>query len=109
MNQLALPLARRTDPQTSHAAADRVPSFKAKHEAAIYGAIFEAGERGATAKEIASVTDLTDVQVNRRLSAMGERRVIKRKVIEWIEVRGQMFARCVYEKRNGCAVWRVTR
>ena len=102
MNQLALPLSRKTDPQTSHDAADRVPSFKAKHEAAIFGAIIVAGKRGATAKEIAAEIGLTDVQVNRRLGAMGERGVIWRRLV------GYEYETPIYEKRNGCAVWRVS-
>lgn len=103
MNQLALsfavPLARRTDPQTSHDAAEKSESFTAKHEARIFCAIADAGERGATAKEIASCTGLTDVQVNRRLGNMGERGVIARRFK--IDAKHSKD----FQARNGCSVW----
>lgn len=99
--QLALfddpPRARRHDPATSKKAAQKAMSFKAHHEGAIYAAICEA-ENGRTAKEIAIVTGLTDVQVNRRLSNMGERGLIERRAVpggkpgEW-------------QERGRCAVW----
>lgn len=83
------PIVRRGDPSTSHKAAQRALNFKAKHEAAIFAAIAEAGSQGATAKEISRATGLTDVQANRRLSAMGERGLIRRNGME----------------RNGCKAW----
>lgn len=83
------PRARRTDVETSHQAAERATRFVAGHEAKCFGAIHDAGERGATAKEIARSTGLSDVQVNRRLGNMGERGVIRRNG----------------EKRDGCMVW----
>lgn len=98
MQQLAIPLARRSDPETSYRAADRATQFKAKHESTIFNAIFEAGPRGATAKEIAAVTGLTDVQVNRRLGNMGRRGVIERNANTDCSE---------YEQRGGCCVWRV--
>lgn len=82
-------LARSTDPETSHEAAEKAASFAGKHEAACFGAIHDAGAFGATAKEIARATGLTDVQVNRRLGNMGERGLIRRNG----------------DKREGCAVW----
>ncbi len=95
MIQLALdipivPTARRSDPETSHAAAARAAGFAGKHEATIFRAIDDAGIRGATAKEIACLTGLTDVQVNRRLGAMGRPPGV-------IQRNG--------EKRGGCMVW----
>jgi hypothetical protein len=83
------PRARRLDPETSHEAAEKAAGFAARHEAAIFGAIHDSGPRGATAKEIARSTRLTDVQVNRRLGNMGERGLIRRNG----------------EKRDGCMVW----
>lgn len=98
MQQLALSLSRRTDPITSRVAAERAVNFRAKHESLIYGAIFEAGDHGSTAKEIAAVTGLTDVQVNRRLGAMGQRGVIER----------NPHSDCSgFEQRGGCCVWWV--
>ncbi len=103
MVQLGLTLARRTDVNTSHEAAAKVGSYRAKHEAAIFGAICEAGERGATAKDIAAVTGLTDVQVSRRLGSMGERGLIVRGMVElW-------HGEYEYAKREGCCVWRATK
>lgn len=87
-------LARRADPETSKQAAREAVTFTGKHEAAIFGAIHDAGERGATAKEIARSTGLTDVQVNRRLGAMGERGLIERRYEG-----GELV------KREGCAIW----
>jgi predicted transcriptional regulator len=84
-------LARRTDPQTSHDAAQLSLEFSAKHEAKIFGAICDAAAYGATAKEIARVTNLSDVQVNRRLGNMGARGLIVRNRDE---------------HREGCCVWR---
>jgi len=89
-------LARRTDPATSHNAAAKVPTFKAKHEAAIYAAICDCPKFGATAKEIAIATGLTDVQVNRRLADMGRRRLIERNA--HMDCSG-------FWQRNGCCVW----
>lgn len=83
------PLARKHDLETSVQAAERAATFAGKHEAACFGVIHDAGERGATAKEIARRNGLSDVQVNRRLGNMGERGVIRRN--------GQ--------KRDGCMVW----
>lgn len=93
------PLARKSDPATSHDAAEKSESFSAKHEARIFGAIADAGERGATAKEIASCTGLTDVQVNRRLGNMGERGVIARRFK--IDAKHSKD----FQARNGCSVW----
>ena len=98
MTQLSLELSRKSDPETSHSAADRAVTFKARHEGVIFGAIYDAGARGATAKEIAAATGLTDVQVNRRLGAMGERGLIKRAMLTHLSP-------FKYEQRAGCAVW----
>lgn len=90
------PRARRADPQTSHQAAKRAAEFAGNHEARIFDAIQAAGNRGATAKEIAAVTGLTDVQVSRRLKAMGETERIERRALT--DCSG-------FESRNGCAIW----
>lgn len=60
--------ARRSDPETSHAAAERV-NFAAAHYRAISGAL--AGCE-ATIYQIASLTGLSHVQVARRLPEMQE-------------------------------------
>lgn len=104
MNQLAInfdPItrARRSDPVTSQDAAQRAMLFACSHEATCFGAIHDAGDKGATAKEIAALTKLTDVQVSRRLGNMGERGLITRKLKP--EAKGERD----FEARGGCAVW----
>lgn len=100
MNQLAMnfdaPRARRSDPATSHDAAERARAFTAKHEATIFGAISDAGDTGATYKEIAKATGMEPVAVARRLSAMGARGLIERSAKS--DCSG-------FEARYGCAVW----
>jgi DNA-binding MarR family transcriptional regulator len=97
------PLARRTDPQTSHAAAARAALFTGDHETRILAAIDRAGAQGATAKEIATATGLTDVQVNRRLCRMGERRLIERRFTPEAERPSPM--EFDYQKRGRHAIW----
>lgn len=64
--------ARRTDPHTSHEAAQRV-TFAAAHYRAIKGAFGQAehyGDGTATIYQIAAASGLTHVQVARRLPEM---------------------------------------
>lgn len=99
MNQLSIfdaPLARARDPQTSHDAAARVDTFKASHEAAVFAAICDAGERGATYREIALAARMEPVAVARRLKAMEARGLIQRSALT--DCSG-------FESRNGMAVW----
>ena len=106
MIQLSLldpPRARRTDPATSHAAADRTHKFAANHEAICFGVIADMGARGATAKDVAAYSRLDDVQANRRLSAMGARGLIARIQIGWKD--GKRGPVPVFVERYGCAVW----
>jgi predicted Rossmann fold nucleotide-binding protein DprA/Smf involved in DNA uptake len=62
--QLSLPLARRSDPETSHAAAVRVVEFSAGHHAAIIAALRDGP---ATIYGIAERTRLEVHAVARRL------------------------------------------
>lgn len=96
MTHAPTPRARRADPDTSRAAAANAAEFAGDHERRILAAIKAAGERGATAKEIARTTGLTDVQVNRRLHAMTgiERRLRKDAASDRD-----------FERREGCAIW----
>ena len=71
----------------------------------IYAAIGEAGSSGATFREIAAATGLDPVQVERRLSAMGERGLIERRFLGYGQGR-DIFTAC-YEKRRGCSIWRL--
>jgi DNA-binding MarR family transcriptional regulator len=80
-------MVRRSDPDTSAKAAVKALEFKAGHEAQVYAAL---ANGDMTAKEIAQVTGLTDVQVSRRLGAMSERKLIERTGVV----------------RNNCCVWR---
>ena len=95
----ATPLSRRSDPETSHAAAEKSADFRAKHEARIFGAIFDAGEKGATYKEIAAATGMEPVAVARRLKGMERRGLIERSALT--DCSG-------FESRDGCACWWAT-
>jgi len=92
-------LARKDDPQTSKKAAATVEGFRAAQEAKIFNAIFEAGELGATANEIAPRIGLTKEQVNRRLSGMGERRLIYR------VLKDNALTADDFIERGRCAIW----
>lgn len=95
----AAPLSRRNDPQTSKDAAERAKKRMCGDEAICFAVIAESGERGATAKDIARNSVIDDVQANRRLSAMGERGLIYRRLVD-----NPRNARD-FEKRYGCAIW----
>lgn len=92
----AAPRARRSDPETSKRAADAASAFVAGHEGKIYGALFDAGARGATYREIAQATGMEPVAVARRLKSMESRNLIKRRFLANSEY---------HESRNGMAVW----
>lgn len=64
MMQLALPLARRTDPETSHEAAARAAQFQCRHIALIYCALKDHGPMNKDG--IARRTGLDAVAVARR-------------------------------------------
>ena len=96
MMQLDLPLARNSDPVSSHDAARGTISFRARHEATIFCAIEDAGSQGATYREIADMTSMEPVAVARRLAGMERRGLIKR----WANAIGG------YEQRDGMCVWR---
>lgn len=103
-------LARRDDPMTSKVAAQKAVSFVASHEATIFAIICDRDrvELGCTAKEISSMLlgRLSDVQVNRRLGAMGKRSLIKRNCIGYVTHCNTGKVTEIYEQRDGCAVWR---
>ena len=94
-------MVRRSDPDTSARAAIKAVEFKGKHEAIIFGAICDAGSRGATYREIARSICMEPVAVGRRLSAMCERNLIKRFVTGYREDGKEIFY-----SRGGCCVWR---
>lgn len=96
MSQLAIdftapPLARATDPATSHRAAERAATFKGKHEAAIFGWLCD-HPAGGTYREIAAGTNLEPVAVARRMKGLQER--------AGVYADGE---------RSGCQVWKVRR
>lgn len=64
--QLSLPLARNTDPVTSHQAASQAVALQARHVAIILQALKDAAPYGLTKDEIAEVTRLDATQVARR-------------------------------------------
>ena len=99
MNQLTLqfqPLARKRDPQTSKDAAEHSDTFRAKHEARIFGALVDAGDKGMTYREIAAATGMEPVAVGRRLKGMERRGVIERAPLS--DCSG-------FEARDGMAIW----
>lgn len=95
----ATPRALKTDPCTSHKAAERTTEFRGKHEAEIFNAICESGPLGANFKEIAQMTGMEPVAVARRLSAMGERKLIERRTAEGASRPDD------FQARGGCALW----
>lgn len=76
MNQLAIdfaaePRARRTDPVTSHLAAERSVEFSGKHAAAIFGWLKD-HPGGGTKDEIARGTGIDAIAVARRIAGLRE-------------------------------------
>lgn len=65
MLQFELPLARSSDPVTSHAAADSAKELQARHHRIILAALEAHGAAGKD--RLAVLTSLTGVQVCRRL------------------------------------------
>ena len=65
MLQLEIPLARSSDPATSHAAADSARELQARHHRIILAALEAHGAAGKD--RLAVLTSLTGVQVCRRL------------------------------------------
>ena len=57
------------DPDTSREAADRVPEFRAAHDALIFSALSD-NPLGLTSHEVAQVTRLDAVQVARRMKGL---------------------------------------
>lgn len=85
--ELAAPRARKTDPSTSHEAAKFAYSTKADRErAAIYRALVFRGE--LTPKEIAGITGIDYIEVQRRMS----------------ETEGIAPTK---GRRDGCRIWRA--
>ena len=78
MTRQIIPLSRTFDPATSHDAARGTISFRARHEAKIYSAIADAGQQGATYREVADATGMEPVAVARRLAGMERRGLIQR-------------------------------
>lgn len=102
MEQIAIefaPLTRRTDPQTSHDAAEKAAHRLCTDEAICFAVISDMQEYGATAKDIDRYSTLDDVQANRRLSAMGKRGLIHRRLVANPRNDGD------FQRREGCAIW----
>ena len=89
MTQLDLPLARRTDAATSHAAAKRAVVFKARHEAKIWQALKDYVI--LIPSEIAYHTGLDAVAVSRRGAGMVRKGLVS----------------VGPDVREGCRVWRA--
>lgn len=87
--QLDLPLARNTDPSTSHDAARRADTFKARHEAVILQALRDYG--AMIPSEIAAHCRLDSIAISRRGAGMQRKGLIT----------------CGPDVREGCRVWRA--
>jgi hypothetical protein len=85
LDLLTQPAARRTDPATSHVAAAQVRFAAGSHRALILAALERASRRGATHRELAELTGLHPVQVDRRLI---ELRRLER-AVRLTEIRGE--------------------
>ena len=96
-------LYRRDDPQSSVVAAVCAAEFVPTHEGIIFGVLLDAGARGATSKEIAAMSRLTDVQIARRLKTMERKGTVKREIVMHVYDDNH----CAYSQRNGCAIWRA--
>lgn len=75
MKQLSLdevPLARTSDPETSHQAAERSSAFRATHEARILATLEKFGPGGGTVHEIGAYAGLDYVAVARRMRRLEE-------------------------------------
>ena len=83
---LVIPMARTTDPATSHAAAKRVRGEAITHRNRIMAAL---RERPMTVKEIADATGLTQYAASKRLP----------------ELQRLGLAGPTGEEREGCRVW----
>ena len=62
--------ARKTDPVSSHEAAEKITPHLGTIDDAIYKALLEVGERGATSDEIVKMTDIKYRSVTPRLKPM---------------------------------------
>ena len=83
---LVIPMARTTDPRTSHAAASRAASTAPTHRNIIMAAL---RDRPMTVKEIADATGLTQYAASKRLP----------------ELQRLGLAGPTGEEREGCRVW----
>lgn len=91
MNQLCLiiPLARRSDPQTSHNAAAKAAPIAPTHRNIIAACIRDHGQ--LTVKEIADRTDLSQYAVSKRM----------------VELERLAIIAPTGDERDGCRVWAV--
>ncbi len=78
MMQLEIPLARQTDPSTSHAAAGKAAEFKARHIALIWDLLTSWKSFGWTPREIAAKLQMDYHAVQRRGAEMERKGLITR-------------------------------
>jgi DNA-directed RNA polymerase specialized sigma subunit len=77
--------ARRTDSDTSHEAAKAAVSTKSDMERRAIRILFNELQRGLTAREVANITGIDYIEVQRRISECGLTKTT--------------------DRRDGCAVW----
>jgi predicted ArsR family transcriptional regulator len=92
--QLSLPLARRADPDTSHAAADRVAEFSGAHHNAILAAL-RIGP--ATVYELAERTGIAAHAIGKRMHELSKAGRVS-----------DSGHRRASPSGRGCIVWKVT-
>ena len=72
------PLARATDPGTSHMAAERVVEFLGTHDAIILAVLRRRPFSGFTSEQIADRCSLTQAQVARRMKQLADAGLVLR-------------------------------
>lgn len=72
-----IPLARATDPKTSHMAADNAAKFADSHAARIMYVLQQAPDDGMCASEISDASGLTVVQIDRRTIELQRKGLIR--------------------------------
>jgi DNA-binding transcriptional ArsR family regulator len=92
------PLARASDPATSHEAALRAAAEAEPQRLLIVGFLRACGTVGATAREMARANDMTIEQVDRRMAELREAGLVSTR-------NGKDGPGCLpLERREGCAV-----
>lgn len=96
--------ARRTDPTTSHAAADFIEPFLGKIEKAVADAVYNAGPHGANWFEVTLATEIDKATVSPRFKPLCKKGILKAKR----DLEGEVVTRPGFSKK-GQIVWVSTK